>query len=39
MLALLNQRLPNEREIELRNAAVEQSKITAIRIDKLIPNG
>jgi 2-oxo-4-hydroxy-4-carboxy-5-ureidoimidazoline decarboxylase len=39
MLALLNQRLPNEREVELKNAAVEQAKITAIRINKLIPNG
>ena len=39
MLALLNQRLPNEREVELKNAATEQAKITAIRIDKLIPNG
>jgi 2-oxo-4-hydroxy-4-carboxy-5-ureidoimidazoline decarboxylase len=39
MLALLNQRLPNEREVELKNAAAEQAKITAIRINKLIPNG
>ncbi len=39
MLELLNQRLPNEREVELKNAAAEQAKITAIRIDKLIPNG
>jgi 2-oxo-4-hydroxy-4-carboxy-5-ureidoimidazoline decarboxylase len=39
MLELLNQRLPNEREIELKNAAAEQAKITALRINKLIPNG
>lgn len=39
MLKLLDQRLPNEREVELKNAAAEQAKITAIRIDKLIPNG
>ena len=39
MLELLNQRLPNEREVELKNAAAEQAKITAIRINKLIPNG
>ena len=39
MLELLNQRLPNERDVELKNAAAEQAKITAIRIDKLIPNG
>lgn len=39
MLDLLNQRLPNSREVELANAAAEQAKITAIRIDKLIPNG
>lgn len=39
MLALLNQRLPNDRNSELKNAAAEQAKITAIRINKLIPNG
>ncbi|MEH6450848.1 MAG: 2-oxo-4-hydroxy-4-carboxy-5-ureidoimidazoline decarboxylase [Oleispira sp.] len=39
MLALLNQRLPNDRAEELNNAAAEQAKITAIRINKLIPNG
>jgi 2-oxo-4-hydroxy-4-carboxy-5-ureidoimidazoline decarboxylase len=39
MLELLNQRLPNAREVELNNAAAEQAKITAIRINKLIPNG
>lgn len=38
MLQLLNQRLPNERAKELINAAAEQAKITAIRINKLIQN-
>jgi 2-oxo-4-hydroxy-4-carboxy-5-ureidoimidazoline decarboxylase len=36
MLELLNQRLPNERAEELKNAAAEQAKITTIRINKLI---
>lgn len=35
MLALLEARLPNKKEEELRIAAVEQHKITHIRIDKL----
>lgn len=35
MLELLEQRLPNERETELRIAAAEQNKITHIRLDKL----
>ena len=35
MLELLNARLPNDREMELKNAAVEQGKITAIRLNKL----
>ncbi|MFT6154039.1 MAG: 2-oxo-4-hydroxy-4-carboxy-5-ureidoimidazoline decarboxylase [Crocinitomicaceae bacterium] len=35
MLAILNARLPNDRATELKNASVEQSKITALRIDKL----
>ena len=35
MLELLEQRLPNERETELRIAAGEQNKITHIRLDKL----
>lgn len=39
MLELLNQRLPNKREVELKNAAAEQEKITAIRINKLISYG
>ncbi|WP_420589416.1 2-oxo-4-hydroxy-4-carboxy-5-ureidoimidazoline decarboxylase [Bacterioplanoides sp.] len=37
MLELLEQRLPNSREQELVNAAAEQAKITAIRINKLLP--
>ncbi len=36
MLELLNQRLPNDRETELRNAAEEQRKITRIRLEKLV---
>jgi 2-oxo-4-hydroxy-4-carboxy-5-ureidoimidazoline decarboxylase len=32
MLALLRGRLPNDRDTELRNAAEEQSKITALRL-------
>ncbi|WP_020406405.1 2-oxo-4-hydroxy-4-carboxy-5-ureidoimidazoline decarboxylase [Hahella ganghwensis] len=36
MLELLNQRLPNDRETELRNAAEEQRKITQIRLGKLV---
>jgi 2-oxo-4-hydroxy-4-carboxy-5-ureidoimidazoline decarboxylase len=35
MLAALQQRLPNERGAELRNAAGEQAKITALRLKKL----
>lgn len=35
MLALLNQRLSNSTEVEINNAAVEQNKITHLRIDKL----
>ena len=37
MLGLLEQRLPNSRDQELLNAAAEQAKITAIRINKLLP--
>ncbi len=33
MLELLRERLPNERDTELRVAAGEQSKITALRLD------
>ena len=36
MLDLLNARLPNSREEELVNAALEQNKITRLRIGKLI---
>ena len=36
MLELLEQRLPNSREQELRIAAEEQAKITHIRLDKLL---
>jgi len=35
MLALLNARLPNDPEKEIRIAAEEQAKITAIRLNKL----
>ncbi|MGI3129043.1 2-oxo-4-hydroxy-4-carboxy-5-ureidoimidazoline decarboxylase [Halopseudomonas pachastrellae] len=36
MLELLEQRLPNSREQEIRIAAEEQAKITHIRLDKLL---
>jgi len=36
MLEILKNRLPNDRDTEIKNAAVEQSKITALRIDKLL---
>lgn len=36
MLAALQARLPNDREAELRNAAVEQAKITRIRLEKFL---
>lgn len=36
MLALLQARLPNDRELELRNAAQEQRKIFQIRLEKLL---
>lgn len=36
MLALLQKRLLNDRDTELENAAIEQSKITALRINKLL---
>ena len=38
MLDLLNARLPNSREQELKNAAGEQNKITRLRLNKLITN-
>lgn len=36
MLALLEIRLPNDRETELKTAAAEQHKITTLRLQKLI---
>ena len=36
MLALLQDRLPNDASDEIRVAAAEQAKITAIRLDKLL---
>lgn len=36
MLAILNQRLQNDRGIELRIAAEEQRKITRLRLEKLL---
>lgn len=36
MLALLRTRLPNDAATELRNAAVEQRKITHLRLEKLL---
>ena len=36
MLALLEQRLNNSAEAELRNAAAEQAKIMRLRLDKLV---
>lgn len=36
MLEILQSRLPNDRTTEIQNAALEQSKITALRIDKLL---
>jgi 2-oxo-4-hydroxy-4-carboxy-5-ureidoimidazoline decarboxylase len=37
MLARLEQRLPNERAAELAIAAAEQTKITRLRLEKLVP--
>jgi len=37
MLALLEARLPNEPDAELRIAAAEQAKITHLRLDKIEP--
>ena len=37
MLSSLRERLPNEPETELRIAAAEQAKITALRLQKLAP--
>ncbi|MGP9822391.1 2-oxo-4-hydroxy-4-carboxy-5-ureidoimidazoline decarboxylase [Salinarimonas sp. NSM] len=36
MLALLEDRLPNSRDEEIRNAAREQAKITELRLEKLL---
>ncbi len=36
MLALLQERLPNSREEEIRNAMEEQNKITRLRLQKLL---
>jgi 2-oxo-4-hydroxy-4-carboxy-5-ureidoimidazoline decarboxylase len=36
MLVILQGRLPNDRATEIKNAAVEQSKITALRLNKLL---
>lgn len=36
MLAIINDRLRNDRETELRTAAEEQSKITRLRLEKLL---
>jgi OHCU decarboxylase len=36
MLAIMRARLPNEPEVELRNAAEEQRKITQLRLEKLL---
>lgn len=36
MLGLLKDRLPNDRQIEIQNAAQEQKKITQLRLEKLL---
>lgn len=36
MLAIINDRIRNDRETELRTAATEQSKITRLRLEKLL---
>jgi 2-oxo-4-hydroxy-4-carboxy-5-ureidoimidazoline decarboxylase len=38
MLAILRNRLSNEPDEELRNAAAEQAKITQLRLRKLLDN-
>ncbi len=38
MLAILQQRLPNDPAVEIKIAAEEQSKITRIRLEKLLAN-
>jgi 2-oxo-4-hydroxy-4-carboxy-5-ureidoimidazoline decarboxylase len=37
MLALLNDRLPNDPDLEIKVAAAEQAKIARIRLEKLAP--
>jgi 2-oxo-4-hydroxy-4-carboxy-5-ureidoimidazoline decarboxylase len=37
MLALLEHRLPNDPDLEIKAAAAEQAKITRIRLEKLAP--
>ena len=37
MLALLQERLPNSRSLELENNTLEQDKITTLRISRLFP--
>jgi OHCU decarboxylase len=39
MLTIMQQRLQNDREVELRNAAEEQRKITRLRLEKLLEAG
>jgi len=36
MLAIINERIRNDAETELRKAATEQSKITRLRLEKLL---
>ena len=36
MLAILQARLQNDRDTEIRNAAEEQRKITELRLEKLV---
>lgn len=36
MLSLLRERLPNDRQAEIKNAAEEQRKITVLRLQKLL---
>ncbi len=36
MLEILESRLPNQRDVEVANAAAEQMKITKLRLEKLV---
>jgi len=36
MLSILQGRIDNETEIEIKNAAIEQAKITQLRLEKMI---